>query len=112
LFYIIPKDGLRKKIYYRNGNHKIDIELLRDGFKWNEALLIDPMGKILQFTVENRTSDAHTLPLILNGLKGTYEIKYIGKPAKKILLSGEDNTINIFLTAANSTVIQLKRIDQ
>ena len=111
LLYIIPKDGLRKKINYRNGDYKIDIELLRDGFKLNEAVLIDPTGKSLQFTIENRTSDAHTLPLMLNGLKGAYELKTIGKPIKKIMLSGENDSLNISLTVANSTVIQLKRID-
>jgi hypothetical protein len=84
---------------------------LRDGFKLNEAILIDPMGKSVQLTVENRTSDSHILPLILNGLKGEYRLKYMGKPVKKILLSGEDDSLNIFLTPSNNTLIQLEKID-
>jgi hypothetical protein len=111
LYYVIPKDGIRKKLYYRDGKHKIGIELLRDGFKLNEAILIDPMGKSVQLTVENRTSDSHILPLILNGFKGEYRLKYMGKPAKKIILSGEDDSLNIFLTPSNNTLIQLKKID-
>ena len=111
LYYVIPKDGIRKKLYYRDGKHKIGIELLRDGFKLNEAILIDPMGKRVQLTVENRTSDSHILPLILNGLKGEYRLKYMGKPVKKILLSGEDDSLNIFLTPSNNTLIQLEKID-
>jgi hypothetical protein len=110
LLYVIPKDGLRKKIYYRNGDQKIDIELIRDGFKSNEAVVIDPTGRTLQLTIENRTADAHELPILLKGLKGTYEIKSAGKPARKIILNGEASSVNVSVAAGSSSAISLTRV--
>jgi len=111
LFYIIPKDGLRRKIYYRNGDHKFDIELNRDGFKFNEPVVIDPTGKNIRLTIENRTADKHELSLIVKGFKGTYEIISSGKTAKKLILNGEAASVNVAMPAGNSTIIFLKRVE-
>jgi hypothetical protein len=110
LLYVIPKDGLRKKIYYRNGDHKIDIELVRDGFQSNKNIVIEPTGKSIGLTIENRTADAHLLPVLLKGLKGNYELKVAGKAIKKINLIEEGSFINIPISAVQHTSITLTRI--
>ncbi len=110
LLYVIPKDGLRKKIYYRNGDQKIDLELIRDGFKWNQVVMVDPTGKSVQFTIENRTADAHSLPVLVKGLKGSYEIKVNGKAGKKITSNGDTSSINIPIPAGVSAAISFIRI--
>ena len=70
---VIPKDGLRRRLYYRNGAQRIDIELNRDGFAKDEPVEFDPAGRSLRFYVENRTGDRHTLTIHLKGLEGEFK---------------------------------------
>jgi uncharacterized membrane protein len=109
LLHVVPKDGLRKKIYYRNGDHKIDIELVRDGFKAGEAVVMSPSGSSIRFTIENRTANAHELPLMLKGLSGTYEVRVAGAPAKKVMLKSGGSTVNITIPVGASTAITLTK---
>lgn len=110
LLSVIPRDGLRRKIYYRNGDKKLDIELLRDGFKANHAVVIDTSGKSILFTLENRTADAHNLSFLVKGLTGTYDITVAGKTSEKVKLQEAATThLKVPIPAGSSVVIKLKR---
>lgn len=109
LLHVVPKDGLRKKIYYRNGDQKIDIELVRDGFKAGEAVVMNPSGSSIRFTVENRTANAHELPVMVKGLSGTYELRIAGAPAKKVVLKSGGSTVNMAILAGGSAAIALTK---
>ena len=109
LLYVIPKDGLRRKLYYRDDDHKMDIELNRDGFKNGAAVVIDPSGKSLQFHIENRTHDGHELAINIKGLKGIYELRIDGKVLRRIALIKEGSVINIPVKQAQSTNITLNK---
>jgi len=109
LLYLVPRDGLRKKIYYRNANLQIDIELIRDGFKSNKAVEMDPTGRVIRFTIENRTGDAHVLPVKLKGLKGRYQISVNNKTLKIQTLNGTATTLDIPLSKADATLVVITR---
>lgn len=95
MIYVIPKDGMRRRLYYRNGDSKIDIELKRDGFAKDVSVVIDPSGKSLQLVIENRTDDAHELQMDIKGLKGYYQLKADGKLIRQILLNQDKSIIYI-----------------
>ena len=107
LLHVVPKDGMRRKLYYRNDSRKIDIELMRDGFKAGGSVIIDPKANSLRFTIENRTSDAHELPLLLKGLSGTYAISVAGGPAKKLVLKDGGVTVNLAIPAGSSAAVAI-----
>ncbi|MEO7529760.1 MAG: DUF5695 domain-containing protein [Sediminibacterium sp.] len=109
LLYVIPRDGLRKKLYYRNAGQQIDIELVRDGFQWNEAVEFDPAGKAIRFSIENRTADAHVLPVRVKGLKGKYQVSVNNKTVTIQTLSGAATTLDIPVPKASQIRVWIKR---
>ncbi|HEY4061330.1 MAG TPA: DUF5695 domain-containing protein [Puia sp.] len=67
--YVTPKDGLRRRLYYRRKDGNFDIELNRDGFAKDQPLIIGPDS--LVFRLEDRSGDAHTTSVLLKGAHGT-----------------------------------------
>lgn len=109
LLEVVPKDGLRKKIYYRNGSQRMDIELIRDGFKAGTPVNIDPAANSVRFTLENRTGDAHELPIVLKGLSGAYTLQAGQGTAKKVAVKKEGTTVAIKVPAGNNVNISLTK---
>lgn len=107
LLEVVPKDGLRKKIYYRYGKQPLDIELLRDGFKAGAPVVIDPAGSSIRFTLENRTGNAHETAVFLKGFSGSYLVKAGQGSVKKISVQASGTTVNIAIPAGGSTTISL-----
>ena len=110
LLQVIPKDGMRQRLYYRNGTQKMDVELNRDGFARDKMVSIDPQGKSLSFQIENRTADAHQVQINLKGLKGVFELKLNGTKGQQIKLNPEGTVINISLTSALTTNVTLSKL--
>lgn len=71
---VIPKDGLRRRLFYRADNEKIDLELDRDGFAAGQPVVFDRAARTITFQVENRSGDAHTLEILINGHSQTFSI--------------------------------------
>ncbi|HWK07519.1 MAG TPA: DUF5695 domain-containing protein [Puia sp.] len=105
---VIPKDGLRRRLYYRNGAQRIDIELSRDGFAKDQPVVFDPSGASLRFYVENRTGDAHTLSIHLKGLEGEYEVTQEGQQAMHEMLH-KDDTLTVKVGVVGKTRIQCRK---
>ena len=110
LLKVIPRDGRNEKLYYREGDHKIDIELNRDGFETNHTVVIDPTGKMITFSVENRTKDKHDLIISTKGLNGSYNVKLDGTLLKKFTLAGDGSSIALPITSTKSTRITLNKL--
>jgi hypothetical protein len=108
LLHVIPKDGLRRRIYYRNGDRKLDIELNRDGFAGNKEVIIDPSGNSIRFVIENRTSGAHKVEMKTTGFKGTYDLTSGTANLGQIKLS-DGSIIMLPLSASKSTTFTLKK---
>ena len=109
LLHVIPKDGLRTKLYYRNGTNKMDIEMNRDGFAKGKPVIIDPTGKLLKFDIENRTRDAHVLSLNVKGLNGRYQISANGKAVKQVQFNSGQTAVTIPVSAAALTSLTLQK---
>jgi hypothetical protein len=103
---VIPKDGVRQKLYYRAGAIKIDLVLGRDGFDAHEPIVFDTAGKQIRFTLENRSGDAHILPVQVNGLKGTYTVKTNGHYSATVVLNGQQ-TISIPVPAGKGISVSV-----
>lgn len=108
-FYVIPKDGMRRRFYYRNSNNKIDIELNRDGFAKDKFITIESSGKSLQLVLENRTMDMHVTPINILGLSGNYEVKVNGKPAQQVHLENTGSLVTVPVSANGFTTVTLTK---
>jgi hypothetical protein len=93
---IVPRDGLRQRLYAALGAERLSLELDRDGFAEGRAVVTDKNLTRIRCTFENRIGDTHTtvLAITLSG-KGSYAVYQEGK---KIALA----------TGGASTSIQLK----
>lgn len=109
LVQVIPKDGLRRRFYYRNGDRKIDVDLNRDGFAKGRMIAIAPSGTSLQFMVENRTKDAHTTQVILKGLSGRYEVQANGK-VQYVNLNSSGSVVRISVSPANPAIVTFNKV--
>jgi hypothetical protein len=109
LISVIPKDGLRRRLYYRNGKNKIDIELKRDGLAEDAAVVIEPSGRSLQMVIENRTLDIHNLQIEIKGLSGSYHLNLRGKLLKNISLKQEGSVLSIPVKASKTMILCIVR---
>ena len=71
--YVLPKDGLRCRIFYRRKEDGFDLELDRDGFAKDQPVIIGRDS--ITFRLENRSGDAHTTSVTLKGKDGTTVFK-------------------------------------
>ena len=110
LLHVIPKDGRRTKLYYSNGNNKLDIELNRDGFAKGKTVIIDPSGSQLQFQLENRTGDAHAVQINIKGLKGNFQLKADGTVLKNVIFDHEKAVIIIPVRSVKNTTVTLNKV--
>jgi hypothetical protein len=104
---VVPKDGLRRRFYYRNADSKIDMELSGDGFAAGSYIILDSAGNHVEFHIENRTGDEHTLELLMKGLNGRYELNVNGKKVKTILFGDAKAIIDIPLRLSGVTSVSL-----
>jgi hypothetical protein len=77
---VIPRDGLRQRLHVLHNGQRIHIALNRDGFATGVPVRIDDAVREVQFTLENRTRDAHTTVLELSGHRGHIAVE--GLPAR------------------------------
>ena len=110
LLNIIPKDGLRRRLYYRNSNAKIDIELASDGFAKDRVVTIDPSRTLLQFELENRTGDAHNVDMNIKGLQGTYQLKADGILLKKVSFTNDKSVISVPVKSTTTTTVTFNKV--
>jgi len=104
---VIPKDGLRRRLYYRDGVKSVDIELDRDGFARDSSVVFDLSRDQLSFYVENRTGDRHTLSIHLkgDGLEGSYE-----DGQGKRWGYHKDMVVKVDVAATGKTPVRLRKI--
>lgn len=109
LIQVVPKDGMRRRLYYRNGNKKIDIELNRDGFAKDKPVTIELSGKSLEFILENRTKDVHQTQVSIKGLEGNYEVKVNGKQVQRRSFKTGESFVIIPVAANRMTTMTLNK---
>ena len=110
LLQVIPKDGLRRKLYYRNGKHSIDIEMNRDGFAKNKPVAIEPSGNSIQMILENRTMDAHPTQIEIKGLTGNYGVSVNGKTIQQLILNAAGTTLTVPMQAQRANTITINKL--
>jgi hypothetical protein len=108
-FHVIPKDGLRRRFYYRDKHQQIDIELNRDGFSKDQPIVFDHSAQTIEFQIENRSADAHELVVQLKGLNGTYEISVANKRLNQLTVKGELFTVKVPIETNKSTTITIRK---
>jgi hypothetical protein len=103
LLQVVPKDGLRRRFYYRNGDQQLDIELGSDGFERGKKIVFHPAGQSIQMILENRTGDAHTTKIFFKGLNGRYEVK-AGAKLQQVNLTSDGTHINLTVQSKTTAV--------
>ena len=110
LYKIIPRDGLRRKFYYRNKSQKIDLELQGDGFAKDKEIILDPSGKKIELTVENRGSDTHETDLVIRGLSGKYHLTSAGG-RRQIEIQKDGTTITVPMQKGKQTLLIIIKVN-
>jgi hypothetical protein len=70
---VVPRDGVRQRLYVITPARRLRMELDRDGFAAEQAVAIAPELNRLEFVLENRSDVPHTALVKIEGLApGTY----------------------------------------
>jgi hypothetical protein len=77
---VVPRDGVRQRLFVRAGGMRLDLELDRDGFAAGRPIEIREDLSRISFAVESRCGGAHEARLLVRGLPpGAYEIRAGGE---------------------------------
>jgi hypothetical protein len=72
---MVPKDGLRTRLYLVRGTMCFQMALDRDGFSPHPGIRFNERLSRITFTLENRSHDEHqTIPELRGLLSGTYHV--------------------------------------
>jgi len=106
---IIPRDGLRQRLYAVLPGQRLRIELDRDGFAQGRPLVADKNLARINLTLENRTRDPHTTTLMITPSgKASYAVYQDGKKIGEAKAGAQSN---IELNLSNApTPIELVRL--
>ena len=69
---VIPRDGLRTRLYIRSNRQNLDLELRQDGFAKEQPVVITPTN--IRLRIENRSRTAHTTTLLVNNKPHTISV--------------------------------------
>jgi hypothetical protein len=84
-YYIIPRDGVRRQLHFKNTDHHFKMILDTDGFLKEQPIVIKVDLTEIDFRIENRSSLKHKFKFSLSGLPlGNYDIYLNGKVVSSI----------------------------
>lgn len=93
---VFPKDGLRRRMYFRLPGQSIDLELNRDGYALNKPVTFNAATSTLDLYIENRTGDKHETKLVIKGIPdGSYTIN----GTNKVEVKDGQTTITVSVTS-------------
>ena len=102
---VIPRDGLRTRLYIVRGTSRAQLTLDRDGFAKDQPVTFDDSFKQIDFQLENRGGGAHDAVLHLRGMPaGTYRVSVNGTQ-----LAGESLDVTVPIAAAGTTRVTVRR---
>jgi len=109
---IIPRDGVRRRFHYIDGEIRFHMELDNDGFAKDQPIIVNELLEKIQFLLENRSNDARETTLYLSGLPiWRYKIEAAGKSVAEIEI--KDNKlvpINLQLGVQQEIAISISQI--
>ena len=107
---VIPRDGLRSRFHAVRGNERLHLVLERDGFARDQPVLLrDDLARI-EFTLENRTADAHETRLTVAGLPaGRYDISVDGRTTSTIEMGDTPRRVRLTIGAGPTSRVTIVR---
>lgn len=101
---VIPRDGLRARFDIVRGTQRVQMEFDRDGFASEQPVTFDDSLSRIDFSIENRSGEAHETSLQLRGLPaGSYGLSLDGQPiASFSSRSGEEQSLKLPIGAAGT----------
>ncbi len=66
-YHIWPGDGVGIRFWLVDDDHRLGIELERDGFSGDQAIVVGKDLNVIEFTIDNRTETVHQNVLYLEG---------------------------------------------
>lgn len=105
---VIPRDGLRARFHVIRGQQRLHLELERDGFAAEQAIVVDDALERIAFTLENRSGTAHATTLAIAGLPpGDFSVTLDGKKVATLQGGAQKSLVKLPVAtgAANAVVI-------
>jgi hypothetical protein len=108
-FRLWPRDGVRTRFWLVDTDHRVGLELERDGWSATEPIVVSPDRRRIELTVENRTAVPHAARLLLDGAgAGDWTVVQDGRTLRPE--PGRDGfTYRIEMTAAEHTIVLERR---
>lgn len=101
---IIPRDGVRRRVYFYTGQQKISAELLSDGFAKNSPVMLSEDGQRMSFTIENRHDKSHECRLIVRNIDaGQYKVSRDGAVISSVTVTAAKSIVEIKLPINSAT---------
>lgn len=111
---ILPRDGVRQRIYVRASHQRIDLHLDRDGFHPDSPVKIRTDCQGLEFALESRSTMPHQTTLSIQGLvPGRYYLMCAGDRREfDVESAAKPCTVTLAVDGAGTRVIRLHRLNQ
>ncbi len=106
IFSVIPRDGLRTRFSVITREGRWSIELDRDGFVRDGAIVVDKSLKSMTFEVENRTADSHNshLTIYAPGIKELKKVSIDGREVQPVKKAEHTYRVEINISESKHTV--------
>ena len=90
-YYIIPRDGVRRRLHFINNEHRFHLILYTDGFVKEHPIVIKDDLTEIKFKIENRSQKAHSLQFMVSGLPlGNYDLSVNGKSVSSLSVNNNN----------------------
>jgi hypothetical protein len=107
---VIPRDGLRVRFHIVRADQRVHLALDRDGYAKERPVVVHDDLSRIEFTVENRTRDAHQTGLTVAGLpEGSYEVTLDGRKVTALRGGTTDRRVMLPVPAAASAAVVIVR---
>jgi hypothetical protein len=107
---VVPRDGLRVRFHVIRANQRLHLELDHDGYARERPIVVSDDLSRVQFTLENRTGDAHETRLRIGGLPpGEFVITVDGRTVATIAGGDEQRTVALAVGSAATADVAIVR---
>jgi len=107
-FKVIPKDGLQRRLFFRDTDIAFDMVLHKDGFVNNKEVMLNLVDGEIGFYIENRTKDSHKTELEIKGLSmGLYKVMVNQKESSLIKVMDNNTTYRLEIPIPNSPITKV-----
>ncbi len=114
---VVPRDGVRQRLYVRRGRARLDLTLDRDGFARGEAVVLTDVrgggggSSTIRLRVESRRDRRHVTRLGVRGLPpGSYRVSNDGRVTQTQVGARETLHVEVAVTPDRHVPVVIERV--